>query len=82
LYIDKTGLTGLYDIKLETISSAFRVRITSKIDVSNIIPKRLGAYLLGLIPGMVFELTVAVGDPMIAPTTVLRRAYLLALHAN
>jgi hypothetical protein len=37
-----------------------------KIDASNIIPKRLGTYLLGLIPGAVFELTVAFGDPLIA----------------
>jgi hypothetical protein len=30
-----------------------------KIDASNVIPKRLGTYLLGIIPGLVFELTVA-----------------------
>ncbi|MGA2849538.1 MAG: hypothetical protein ABSE46_11115 [Terracidiphilus sp.] len=35
-----------------------------KIDASNVIPKRLGTYLLGLIPGVVFELTVAFGDPL------------------
>ena len=37
-----------------------------KIDASNVIPKRLGTYLLGLIPGLVFELTVAFGDPLLA----------------
>jgi hypothetical protein len=37
-----------------------------KIDVSKAIPKRLGTYLLGFIPGMVFELTVAFGDPLSA----------------
>jgi len=37
-----------------------------KIDASKVIPKRLGTYLLGFIPGMVFELTVAFGDPLMA----------------
>ncbi len=37
-----------------------------KIDVSKVLPKRLGTYLLGVIPGMVFELTVAFGDPLMA----------------
>ena len=35
-----------------------------KIDASRLVPKRLGTYLLGLIPGMVFELSVAFGDPL------------------
>ena len=37
-----------------------------KIDASNIIPKRLGAYLLGIIPGFFFEMTLAFGDPALA----------------
>jgi hypothetical protein len=37
-----------------------------KIDLSKVIPKRLGTYLLGFIPGVVFELTVAFGDPVMA----------------
>jgi hypothetical protein len=37
-----------------------------KIDAAKLFPKRLGAYLLGLIPGAVFELTVAFGDPLMA----------------
>ncbi|MGA2200447.1 MAG: hypothetical protein ABSD89_15025 [Halobacteriota archaeon] len=37
-----------------------------KIDVSNAIPKRLGTYLLGIIPGLLFELSIAFGDPRLA----------------
>jgi len=37
-----------------------------KIDVSNAIPKRLGVYLLGIIPGLLFELSIAFGDPHLA----------------
>lgn len=37
-----------------------------KIDVSNAIPKRFGAYLLGIIPGLLFELSIAFGDPHLA----------------
>jgi len=37
-----------------------------KIDASSVLPRRLGTYLLGLIPGMVFELTAAFGAPMTA----------------
>lgn len=37
-----------------------------KIDASNVIPKRLGTYLLGIIPGLVFELSVAYADPPLA----------------
>jgi hypothetical protein len=37
-----------------------------KIDVSNVIPKRLGTYLLGIIPGLLFELSIAFGDPHLA----------------
>jgi hypothetical protein len=43
-----------------------------KIDASKIIPKRLGAYLLGLIPGLVFGLAVAFGDPLTAHGTIER----------
>jgi len=43
-----------------------------KIDVSSVIPKRLGTYLLGLIPGIVFELTAAFGDPLAARSMVER----------
>jgi hypothetical protein len=34
-----------------------------KIDLSNAIPRRLGTYLLGIIPGLLFELSLALGDP-------------------
>ncbi|HEY6303069.1 MAG TPA: hypothetical protein VIX14_08380 [Terriglobales bacterium] len=37
-----------------------------KIDASNVIPKRLGTYLLGIIPGLVFELSLAFADPALA----------------
>ena len=37
-----------------------------KIDVSNAIPKRLWTYLLGIIPGLLFELSLAFGDPHLA----------------
>jgi hypothetical protein len=37
-----------------------------KIDASSVIPKRLGTYLLGLVPGVVFELTAAFGNPPLA----------------
>ncbi len=37
-----------------------------KIDASNVIPKRLGTYLLGIIPGLVFELTVTYANPPLA----------------
>ncbi len=37
-----------------------------KIDVSKAIPRRLGTYLLGVIPGVVFELAVAFGNPIVA----------------
>lgn len=35
-----------------------------KIDASNVIPKRLGTYLLGIIPGLVFELSIAFANPL------------------
>jgi hypothetical protein len=37
-----------------------------KIDASKVFPKGIGTYLLGGIPGIVFELTVAFGDPPMA----------------
>ena len=37
-----------------------------KIDASNLIPKRAGTYLLGIIPGFFFEMTLAFGDPSLA----------------
>ena len=37
-----------------------------KIDASNVIPKRLGTYLLGIIPGLVFELSIAYANPLLA----------------
>ena len=43
-----------------------------KIDVSRAIPPRLGTYLLGIIPGMFFEVSVAIGDPHLAASVVSR----------
>jgi len=43
-----------------------------RIDVSKVIPRRLGTYLLGAIPGAVFELTVAFGDPKMASLMIER----------
>jgi hypothetical protein len=37
-----------------------------KINASNLIPKRLGTYLLGIIPGLVFELSIAYANPLAA----------------
>jgi hypothetical protein len=37
-----------------------------KIDASNVIPKRLGTYLLGIVPGLVFELSTAYSNPSLA----------------
>jgi len=37
-----------------------------KIDASNVIPKRLGTYPLGIIPGLVFELSIAYANPSLA----------------
>lgn len=41
-----------------------------KIDVSNAVPKRLGTYLLGIIPGLLFELSLAFGDPRLAHSMI------------
>jgi hypothetical protein len=48
-----------------------------KIDASSVIPKRLGTYLLGSIPGLVFELSVAYADPLLAHQVIdrVRQAY-------
>jgi len=43
-----------------------------KIDISNAIPRGFGTYLLALIPGMLFALTIAFGDPMIAHAMIER----------
>ncbi len=37
-----------------------------KIDLSSAIPKRLGTYLLGIIPGLLFEASLGLGDPDLA----------------
>jgi len=43
-----------------------------RIDISRAIPPRLGAYLLGIIPGVFFEASVAIGDPHFAASVVCR----------
>jgi hypothetical protein len=43
-----------------------------KIDVSKTIPPRLGAYLLGIIPGLFFESSVAIGNPHFAASVISR----------
>jgi hypothetical protein len=43
-----------------------------KIDFSKAIPPRLGTYLLGIIPGLFFEASVAIGDPSFAASVVRR----------
>jgi hypothetical protein len=37
-----------------------------KLNISNLIPRRLAIYLLGIIPGVLFQLSVAFGDPDLA----------------
>jgi hypothetical protein len=37
-----------------------------KLNISNLIPRRLAIYLLGIIPGVLFHLSVAFGDPDLA----------------
>lgn len=44
-----------------------------RIDISRAIPPRLATYLLGIIPGMFFEASVAIGNPCFA-ASVLSRA--------
>ena len=37
-----------------------------KLNISNVIPRRLAIYMLGIIPGLLFHLSVAFGDPALA----------------
>ena len=37
-----------------------------KIDLSHAVPRALGTYLLGIAPGLLFELSLALGDPPLA----------------
>lgn len=41
-----------------------------KIDVSKAIPQRLWTYLLGLIPGLLFELSIAIANPQLAHSMI------------
>ncbi len=43
-----------------------------KIDISRAIPPRLGTYLLGIIPGVFFEASIATGDPHFATSVISR----------
>src|SRR6202030_3252468 len=43
-----------------------------KIDLSKVIPPRLGAYLLGIVPGMFFESSIAIGNPHFAASVLSR----------
>jgi len=43
-----------------------------KIDVSKAIPPRLGTYLLGIIPGVFFETSIAIGNPYFAASVIAR----------
>lgn len=43
-----------------------------KVDLSRIIPPRLGAYLLGIVPGLFFESSVAIGNPHFAVYVISR----------
>jgi hypothetical protein len=43
-----------------------------KIDISRAIPPRLGTYLLGIIPGVFFEASVAIGNPRFAASVLSR----------
>jgi hypothetical protein len=52
-----------------------------KIDVSSVLPKRLGTYLLGLIPGMVFELTASFGNPLLAHRMIERVKLAYPFHS-
>ena len=51
-----------------------------KIDASNVIPKRLGTYLLGIIPGLVFELSIAYADPSFAHQMIERATQVYPLQ--
>ena len=43
-----------------------------KLNISNLIPRRLVIYLLGIIPGLLFHLSVAFGDPNLAHRVIER----------
>lgn len=43
-----------------------------KIDISRAIPPRLGTYLIGIIPGVFFEASIAAGDPQFAASVIYR----------
>jgi hypothetical protein len=43
-----------------------------KIDLSRVIPPRLGAYLLGIVPGIFFESGIAIGNPHFAASVISR----------
>jgi len=54
-----------------------------KLNIANLIPRRLAIYLLGIIPGMLFHLSVAFGDPDLAHQMIDRakRVYPLQPYA-
>ncbi len=43
-----------------------------KLNIPNPIPRRLAIYLLGIIPGTLFHLSVAFGDPALAHRMIKR----------
>jgi hypothetical protein len=43
-----------------------------KVDISRMIPPRLGIYLLGIIPGVFFEASLAIGNPRFAVSVLCR----------
>jgi hypothetical protein len=43
-----------------------------RIDISKMIPKHLGTYLLGILPGLFFEGSIAIGDPRFGASVVSR----------
>lgn len=43
-----------------------------RINISNVVPRRLAIYLLGIIPGVLFALSVALGDPNLAHNMINR----------
>lgn len=51
-----------------------------KIDASNVIPKRFGTYLLGIIPGFFFEITLAFGDPALGLQLINRVRQIYPFH--
>jgi hypothetical protein len=51
-----------------------------KIDASNVIPKRFGTYLLGIIPGFLFEIAIAFGDPALGLQLINRVRQIYPFH--